>query len=626
MRLPAVFRSILLIGITAIVSVVFMLRDARNPEILYGDALGYYLYLPATFIYNNPVSFYEWPEGAVTEESIIWQVNNLKQNGLRTPKGYIINQYTYGVALMEAPFFLAAHAIVSSVDGHANGFSEPYVLALRAGNLVYAILGLMLSYLILRRFFSSHISLLATLGIFLGSNLFWFSLRQAGMSHIPLYFLYALLIWHTIKLYESPKHGHFIIIGLVGGIITLIRPTDIVCLIIPLTYGVTDKASFQQRLLFISRHKISIMMAAVVFILPAIPQLLYWKAASGKLLYYSYGQQTFDWLKPRIIEGLFGGSNGWLAFSPLMVFSIIGLACRQYLRPWGVCLLLLVPVYVYIIYSWYCYNYINGLGSRPMIHLYPLLALPFAAFLKTISGKTVAIKTAVATIALLFIGVNISYSTQQARGMLNSEDSNWAYNLGILFRSRLHYTDLLTKDLGIWQPDPGKLELVRQLAYEGYNDSLDNHYKKDTVNGRSGYVYHMTDEEHHPKALKVEWTKAAFGDAHWLRCSGRFMYTANVGLYENHLLVIDVARQGYYPLWKGLRIENKVGLADSTCGHTSTGFKLGHEEHGQWGNVWCFVKLPDKLKDGDTLELDLWNAARYEIYFDDMKMELWREK
>lgn len=623
MRWPPL-RSFILIGITILISALYVLREARNPIIIYGDAAGYYMYLPSVFIYHNPLSFYELPKDRVRESDVLWQMENIQLQGVRTEKGYVLNQYTYGVALMEAPFFFVAHgwALLSGSD--ANGFSPPYVLALRIGNLIYALLGLWLTYEILRRYFSGNISLLVTLSIFLGSNLFWFSLRQAGMSHNPLFFLYALLMWCSIRLYEQPRLGRFLAIGFIAGLITLMRPTDILCLIIPLFYGVQGAASLRERLQFFAAHRWAMLAAVIAFILPAIPQLVYWKAASGHWLVYSYGKQGFDWTHPHIFRGLWGGGNGWLAFSPLMALPLIGLLCWRYIRQWTVCIVLLLPLYIYVIYSWYCFNYINGLGSRPMIHLYPLLALPLAALLHWVGQKGFALKAVTALLMLFLISVNLSFSTLEARGLLNSEDSNWGFNLHMLFKSRLHYPDLIEKDIAIRQPQPGRLRFVRTLVQEDFNDSTGIRYAKDTLHGRGGSVVHMSDDEYSPRQLKVVWTKAAFGDAHWIRCSGRFLYPAPSALYENHVMVFSTT--GSASIWRGVRIENKVGLADSTCPHEQRGdYTLDHSEPNLWGSVWFFVPLPTyDMQDGDVLELNIWNPAHRELYIDDLRMELWR--
>src|SRR5690606_24710330 len=122
--------------------------------------------------------------------------------------------------------------------------------------------------------------------------------------------------------------------------------------------------------------------------------------ATGSFLFYSYGSQGFDWQHPRIIDGLLSGRNGWLMYSPVMFLALAGMFCHRKLKPWFWCLLVLVPIYCYIIYSWYCWNYINGLGSRPMVHLYALLALPVAAFMAYITRQRLWIRAGVTLLSL----------------------------------------------------------------------------------------------------------------------------------------------------------------------------------------------------------------------------------
>ncbi len=613
-----------LVSVAVLCSALFVLRDARNTPVFYGDALGYYLYLPATLLYDGPVSILDKPPTAIAEPGVRSQLVAAK-DVLRTEKGHLIIQYTYGVALLETPAFIAAHLYAKAAGVVADGFSEPYVIALRLLHALYALIGLLLTYRILRRYFGAELSVLTVVMLFLGTNLFWFSLRQAGMSHVPLFFLYALLTWQSILLYERPAVWRFVLIGLITGVIALIRPTDVVCLLVPLLYGVFNWRGLQERLNFLWKHRAAISLAAIAAAAPIVPQLFYWKAVSGHWLYYSYGSQRFDWTHPHILQGLIGANNGWLAYSPLMLLALIGLLrLKGRLADWRLPLLVLLPLYCYIIYAWYCFNYINGFGSRPMLHLYPLLALPLAALFQWVGRQHWTAKGATAALTIFFIACSLSWMHLEANGKLRSEDSNWPYNLSVLFRNRLTYADLVMKDIAIQQPDPRQLSYLRTVAYNGFDDSTGAGYVRDTGRGRSGYVYFSRDEEHPPGSLKAGWNAADFAGASWLRVSGRFRFTGYFGLYENHVLIADVRRRNEYPLWYGLRLESKVGIADSTCPHWNGDYKLDHADQNRWGAVWCFIPLPRDLQAGDTLEVSVWGPARHEVYMDDLRAELWQ--
>lgn len=76
---------------------------------IWSDAEGYYLYLPALFINGG------FEDLAVRSEV---QFPLFEDTNKRFTK------YTYGVALMELPFFLLAH-LIGSIMGEADGYSYP---------------------------------------------------------------------------------------------------------------------------------------------------------------------------------------------------------------------------------------------------------------------------------------------------------------------------------------------------------------------------------------------------------------------------------------------------------------------------------------------------------------------
>ncbi len=612
----------LLIVVPVAVAAWFMVQYGKTGNTFYGDAQGYYMYLPATFIYHNHTAGYQLPRDKDIPSSVIWYVD-MMQSGTRTAKGHILNQYTYGVALMEAPFFFIAHSCELLKGGNANGYSTVYENAIKLSSVVYCLLGLFIIYRILRRYFSTTVSLLSTSFIFIGTNLFWFTVYQAGMAHEPLFFLYALLILLTVKAHEQPALSRFMLVGFVAGIITLIRPTDIICLLIPLLYNVYSRKTLTIKKDFLFTHRKKIFMAALCFIIPILPQLFYWKMMTGRYVVYSYGSQGFNWDKPKIIAGLFHFSNGWIPYSPIMIFSLAGLFFMKKVRQWAWATWLLFPIYVYIIYSWYCYNYINGLGSRPMIHLYPLLSIPLAIVIGYIAKKGVIIKTIFTFVCLFFIALNISYSMQRAVGVLNSEESNFEFNAQMLFRMHLRYNDLVTLDIGEWQPNASVLEKAATLKCENYEHPVDEHYVPDTT-GKSSYVYHMLNDEHHPNTLHVIYNRKKFGGAHWLKCSGRFMVPEGPKGYFKHLFVLSIDHNGSFLKWCGMKPLNKIGLADSSCGHTD--YKFDHWELRRWGYVYFFVKIPRNIQDGDKITLDLWNIGKEDIYMDDICLELYKER
>ena len=166
MRAVKAFLIIIVVAISS--TFVYFFHEKSGP--FYGDALGYYLYLPATFIYNNHTSIYEEPANVELPSSVTWYLDQQRREAVKTPKGYSLNQYTYGVALLESPFFLTAHLFEKITGRSATGYSSVYENAIKISSAVYAVLGLVIVFLLLRRFFSYSASLLAVLLLFIGSE------------------------------------------------------------------------------------------------------------------------------------------------------------------------------------------------------------------------------------------------------------------------------------------------------------------------------------------------------------------------------------------------------------------------------------------------------------------------
>ena len=529
-------------AITLVICIGYYLRIGKEAYNFYGDALGYYMYLPSTFIYHNHTSIEKLPEDRGIRPFIHSYAAQIG-SGQRTPKGYVLNQYTYGIALMEAPFFFLAHGFEKLRGSQANGFSESYRWAIGLSTMVYGILGLGITYKVLRRRVPKEVASITVALLLLGTNLFWFVFHQQGMAHVPLFFLIACILYLTDLLYETGRWRYFIGLGFVAGLITIIRPIDGLCLLIPLLYH-TGKPFVRTKFNFIIKHWLKILVAGLCFLIPVIPQLLYWKWLTGYIVYDSYGpNQGFDFLHPHVLSGLFGVSNGWLFYTPLMVFAILGLLFYRRLQPFAMGIYLLLPLYVWCVYSWFLPTYINGLGSRPMVDIYAVLALPFAVFLHWVWTRGKGVRIAYSVLLIGFVAINLSYSLQQAMGIIVSQDSKYRFNLQTLFRFSLDRDDLIVWDTGVPQPDSKDLKVVDAYALSLADTAFADHLVADTITHRNTVYLMREGEEYSPFSIKVPFDQLKDKSPAWIRCSGKFMTPLpEYDIYQNHLLITQIKR------------------------------------------------------------------------------------
>jgi hypothetical protein len=155
-------------------------------------------------------------------------------------------------------------------------------------------------------------------------------------------------------------------------------------------------------------------------ILCLFPQLLYWKWITGHYFFNSYVGEQFYWGQPHIIEGLFGFRKGWLVYSPIMIASVIGMFMlfrkgKEFAWP----IFTLFSVYIYVIFSWWCWWYGGAYGMRAMIDIYPFLCIPFAVFINRISPNKIVMGT------LVFLVMwNCFRMFQYRRGVIHFDSMN----------------------------------------------------------------------------------------------------------------------------------------------------------------------------------------------------------
>lgn len=392
------------------------------------DVSGYYLYLPAIFIYND-LKKCEFLDDVLEKYNPTPEV----QQGYRhATSGNFVIKYSIGQALVYSPYFFIGHVWAKlSTEYPADGFSLPYQISISMGALLISVIGLLILYSVLKIYFSKKISGLAVLVLVIGSNYLNYAAIDGAMTHNTLFTLYAALILLTVRFYENPTSLRGMGIGVLVALCTLVRPTDLISLAIPLLWGIDifKNGAPGRRLSFFKKNYKSILPAMIICILIGSIQFIYWYYVTGEWVVYSYQDQGFSWLNPHIKNGLISYKSGWLTYSPFMIFSILGfyfLYIKH--KQLFVATLFFVASYIYISFAWDIWWYGGSLGQRTMVQSYPILAFPLAAFLNQFFHWNRSIQLIVGTVAAIFIYMNLWF-THQAHlgGMLHVGQMTKAY-------------------------------------------------------------------------------------------------------------------------------------------------------------------------------------------------------
>jgi hypothetical protein len=346
------------------------------------DVSGYYMYLPALFIYNDldQVTF---------GDSIIrkyYPTPDFQQVFHHYNSGNKVMKYSCGQAIAMLPFFLVGHAMAAITDHPSDGFSAPYQCAIGIGMVLYTLIGLYFFYLVMMRYYSPLVTSIVIGCLVLGTNYLNYAAIDQAMPHNTLFAIYAMLIYASIRFYEKPGYGRAIIIGALIGWAALIRPTEIVSAIIPLLWGVASLRAIGTRIKQLFVLWKYILVAGVVMGLIGMIQLTYWKVITNEWLVYSYQDQGFSWTHPHVFQYAFSYCCGWLRYCPLMILAIIGLLpfVREHRNT--IAVLLFTAVNYYIVSAWDEVHY-GGMSGRAMIQSYPVLLFGLASLVAWVQTR-----------------------------------------------------------------------------------------------------------------------------------------------------------------------------------------------------------------------------------------------
>ncbi|MEO6903904.1 MAG: hypothetical protein ABI315_12260 [Bacteroidia bacterium] len=338
---------------------------------IWADKGGYYIYLPAFLIYHFHA------------EKLPERIDKKTGSGFSIANGIIKTKYTYGVALLQSPFFIIAHLLSTTFGYENDGFSLIYHKMIDLAAVTYTFLALILLYLFLSRYVHKRLAFISVACIYLGTNLFYYSIFETGMSHIYSFFLFTCFLYLSSFILQPNQNRIIsILFGIIVGLIIVVRPINV--LFFPIYFIL-----HQLKLNELKSHLVSIFLIFGTAIIILIPQFLYWKYSEGNYFFDSYTNENFSNLfSPKILNLWFSTNNGLLIYSPLVIFILAGI---YYIKNISLQKRMLIGAYFLFISlvfaSWHDWTYGCSYGCRPYVEYYSILALPFCYFLKEIETK-----------------------------------------------------------------------------------------------------------------------------------------------------------------------------------------------------------------------------------------------
>jgi len=600
----------LILCLVLCVAIVFFRFVYPPVSILTWDVFGYYLYLPARFIYHDlRLSDLGWVQEIVDKYQTTGSLYQLYQ--VEGTSFWVIKE-SIGLAVLNAPAFFIAHIYSQFAGFTPDGFSLPYQYAFAISGLVYACIGVFMLRKILVQFFDETITTIVLLLVVVGTNHFQLTAFDGYLTHNYLFTLYTLVAWYSLKWHREQKPGQAFGLGLSMGLAVLVRPSEMVCILIPLFWGVYNKESLLLKWQLIRKYWEHLLILVFAMFLGGLPQMLYWKYVAGQWIYYTYQNpgEGLDLWAPYTLKFLFSFRKGWFIYTPVMLLALIGffhLYRKQ--RPLFLSLLIYFIMNLWIVSSWTAWWYGGGsFSQRAMLPAYVLMAIPLGFLAKAAMESKLRIPL-LGLMAMLLM-LNIFQTWQWAHGIIDKTRMSREYYFAIFGKTKVG-------------PEDRNLLLVDKLAEEvipedksGYNyrQLILKDFESGEISGGTlsdtafsgNYGLKVSPEAPFVAGYEAAYEELTDKDYAWIRVSVSVYPPAGQELPAASLVASFEHKGGVYKYKAESVTDKKYNI-----------------QPGKWNTMHFDYITPDIRSVKDRLKIYFWLQGSNPMIIDDLKVELW---
>jgi hypothetical protein len=380
--------------------IMFCLLSRWQPgEVIRGQVLDNYACLPALFIGSDTPQPADTVRGAVCAAC--------------PPR--------VGMTLSYLPFFAGAHVYAIISGAPSDGYSAPYQAAIQLSSLVYLIIGLIFLHRILTLLFAEYIATLAIICICFGSNVFYFLNLAGGSAHITGFMLISLFVYYTIDWHQDRDLGASVAVGLILGLIALVRPLDLCIIIFFILYEVKSARGFSYKLKLFSKHYAQLLLVAIIAFLVHFAQPLACYLACGSVDEEGFSSVSGNSTHGTFLQGISSFRSVWPVYMPVLLFSLAGFfSLTGYMRKFFLPCIAFFLVYLAAAFIWWNTAYASSFGHRTLVDIYPVLAIPFTALLAKMINLGPQTRKVLYVLIIVFIGLNLWQTVKNGRSHLES--------------------------------------------------------------------------------------------------------------------------------------------------------------------------------------------------------------
>jgi hypothetical protein len=605
-------KNLSLVAFIAVSASIGFFNFSMFPKnILSWDVFGYYIYLPMIFIHNN------W---GLQDINLVHHILEQYQNSstlyqcYQTETGYWVMRYPMGMAILYSPFFFIGHLAAWVSHSPMDGFSLPYQSAVLLGGVFYSVCGFWFLRKILLKYFSDAAAAITMLVIYLGTNYFFHSSFHGSnaMTHNYLFTVYTLIIWFTICWHETFRLRYALLLGLLCGINIISRPSEVVCLLIPLLWKTGSEFSFAEKIKLFFRYKIHIFLFFLVMAVVCMPQFIYWKIISGKFLFYSYGDnpgEGFEFLHPNILEVLFSFRKGWLLYTPIMIFAVAGIffSLRR-LQNFSYAITVYFLINIYIVSSWSAWWFAESFGQRSLIQSYAVLTLPLGFIINYfISAIPIRLRNSALAVLCLLIFLNLFQTWQFLHGIIHPSRMTGQAYMAVFGKTKipLNLEKLLLIDRE--SAESSKIDESEYAKTKEWTEDFEHTKNASLIEAHSGtHSFEMDSAKIYSPVIEKMYKEITTQDYAKLKVSVQVYCPGNVKPVHGSL-VAAFDHKGYSYGYKRIDTESL------------------NIEPDRWTEISMLYLTPVIRVKTDKLKVYFLQRGSAIVYVDDIKVEVWEK-
>ncbi|HET7108871.1 MAG TPA: hypothetical protein VFI38_18805 [Candidatus Acidoferrum sp.] len=375
--------------------VLFLLSlPLMNPWIR-GDGVGYYAYARAPLIEHSLDFTHDYQSANESFRGARLSDSGKPKPEFLTVTGHLDNHFTVGPALLWWPFLVAAHGGVllarelgSSVP--ADGFSAPYRYAMAFGTAFYGFLALLISFRLARKYVQPLWAFMATLAIWWASSLPVYMYFNPSWSHAHSAFAVALFLGYWDRTRGERTLRQWLVLALITGLMLNVYYPNLMVLAVLLLEALWQYREYLRGspesaksgiLSLLSRQ----LLFGVVVSLCLLPTFISrWIVYGGPFETGYLSIRDFLWASPVFLKVLFSANHGLLSWTPILIFSLIGLLLFALRSPFpGVPFLAAAGAFYFFIAIYPDWAGISSFGNRFFISLTSLFVFGLAVCLES---------------------------------------------------------------------------------------------------------------------------------------------------------------------------------------------------------------------------------------------------